>query len=345
MPVAKLPSVIGGLSAIIAIGSGLGTILAGPIESALGWRFLFWIPMVLFIISGIAASLFIPESRLRTGGRINWLAAVLLSLWLVCLLLPLSAGRQWGWTSPGVIGLFIAAVLFFIGWVIVELRSSNPVIDMRMMRLPGVWTTNLAALLIGASMYGIFAFLPQLAQLPASAGFGCGASVTQSGLLMLPMLVTMAIAGFASGPMVNVIGFRMQLAAGAACLAVSSASLSLLHATPLEVTIASGVFGIGLGLSIAAMASLIVQNVPAGQTGVASGMNSNVRTIGGAIGTAVMSALITGNLQPNGQPAETGFTIGFLAMGLLAAIAVAVSFLVPVVRREPAITIVATAEV
>ena len=332
-PAARIPSIIGALSAIMAIGSGLGTILAGPIEASVGWRGLFWIPMLLFVASAIATRLVVPESPVRNGGRINWLAAILLAGWLVTLLLPLSFGTRWGWASTNVIGLLLAAVVLFATWMAVEIRSANPLIDMKLMRLPGIWTNNLIALLFGASMFGVWAFLPQLAQLPASAGFGFGASVTQSGLLILPMLVTMAIAGFASGPLVPVVGFKYQLAAGAAFVALSSAGIALFHASQWELALAGAVFGLGLGFGIAAMASLIVQTAPAGQTGVASGMNSNLRTIGGAIGAALMSALVTGNLQANGQPAEAGFVAGFLAMAALATLAMAVAFLVPGTRR------------
>ena len=332
-PSARMPSIIGALSAIMGIGSGLGTVLAGPIESAFGWRGLFWIPMILFVASATATRFVVPESPQRTGGKINWLAAVLLAGWLVSLLLPLSFGTRWGWASTNVIGLFIAAAVLFAAWIAVEVRSANPLIDMKLMRLPGIWTNNLTALLFGASMFGVWAFLPQLAQLPASAGFGFGASVTQSGLLMLPMLVAMAVAGFASGPIVPVVGFKYQLALGAAFVALSSAALALFHASQWEVSVAGAVFGLGLGFGIAAMASLIVQTAPAGQTGVASGMNSNLRTIGGAIGAALMSALVTGNLQANGQPAEIGFVTGFFAMAGLATLAIAVAFLVPGTRR------------
>jgi len=332
-PTARMPSIIGALSAIIGIGSGLGTILAGPIEGLFGWRGLFWIPMILFVLSAAATRLVVPESPTRTGGRINFVAAILLAGWLVSLLLPLSFGTRWGWASSNVIGLFSAAVVLFAAWMVVEIRSANPLIDMKLMRLPGIWTNNLTALLFGASMFGVFAFLPQLAQLPASAGFGFGATVTQSGLLMLPMLVAMAVAGFASGPIVHVVGFKYQLAMGAAFVAVSSAALALFHATQWEVSAAGAVFGLGLGFGIAAMASLIVQTAPAGQTGVASGMNSNLRTIGGAIGAALMSALVTGHLQANGQPAEIGFVAGFFAMSALATLAIAVAFLVPGTRR------------
>jgi MFS family permease len=340
-PAAKLPGMIGAVSAIIAIGSGLGTVLAGPIDALFGWRALFWIPMLVFLGGAAATRLVVPESEVRNGGSINWLAATLMAGWLVALLLPLSFGTQWGWTSPSVIGLGLAAVLLFAGWVMVETRASNPLIDMKLMRLTPIWTNNLASLLFGAAMFGVFAFLPQLAQMPAAAGFGFGASVTESGFLILPMTLAMAVAGFLSGRVSAVIGAKYQLVGAAAAVALASVALALLHDSPLEIMLAGGLFGIGLGFGVAATASLIVLTAPAGQIGVASGMNSNLRTIGGSIGAALMSALVTGNLQANDLPAEAGFTQGFLAMGGLAAIAILVALLVP--DHRPAAAPVAAA--
>jgi len=333
LPAHRVPAAIGALSAVIAVGSGLGTVLAGPIVSSLGWRWLFWIPMIATVIGCILAAVAIPESNSRSGGRINWLAATLLAGWLVSLLLPLSEGMVWGWGSPLVIGLFVGAAALLAVWIVVEVRSRNPLIDMRIMRLPGVWTVNLAALFVGAAMFGIFAFFPRFVQTPASAGYGFGASVSESGLLMVPMLVTMAVAGFVSGPIGRRIGFTAQLVGGAALIALSGFGFAFLHRTTLELSIEASVVGLGLGIAYAAMTSLIVQAVPASQTGVASGMNANIRTIGGALGSTVMAAIVTSHLQPSGLPTEPGYTAGYSVLALLSLGAVAAGLILPVLRR------------
>ncbi|MBL8593636.1 MAG: MFS transporter, partial [Devosia sp.] len=179
-PPARVPSAVGILSAVIAVGSGAGTILAGPIVDLFGWHGLFWVPLAVVAVTASLAQLFVPESPVRSGGTINWLAASLLAGWLIALLLPLSLGTRWGWGSPAVIGLFAAALVLAAAWVTVEVRSSNPVIDMKMMRLPAVWTSNLVALLFGAAMFAVWVFLPQLIQVPSSAGYGFGATVSEA---------------------------------------------------------------------------------------------------------------------------------------------------------------------
>ena len=224
----------------------------------------------------------------------------------------ISQGAAWGWASARVLGLLALAVVLLVGWLVAELRSANPLIDMRMMRLPGVWTTNLVALLYGASMFAVYAFLPQFVQTPTAAGYGFGASISQAGLLMLPMLVAMFVAGVVAGRLQAVFSAKAQLATGATFNVVAAALLALAHDTRWQVAIAGGLFGLGIGLAFASMANLIVASVPASQTGVATGMNANIRTIGGAIGAAVVSGVITANPQANGLPREAGFTTGFL---------------------------------
>jgi len=333
-PAHRVTSAVGIMAAVIATGSGLGIVLAGPIVGALDWRWLFWIPMIVVTVVGVLAKFVIPASPVRSPGRINWLAAVLLSGWLVALLLPLSKATTWGWGSTRTLGLLGLAVVLLVAWLVAEVRSANPLIDMRMMRLPAVWTTNLVSLLFGAAMFGIFAFLPQLMQVPTASGYGFGASVTEAGLLMLPMMVTMAVFGSASGPLTRWISSKIQLVAGSALAALSSFSLATEHGTRPMVALAGGVFGIGLGLVYSSMISLIVQSVPRHQTGAASGMNTNIRTIGASIGTAIVSSIVTSHATATGLPAESGYTESFLILSAVALAAIAVALLVPTARRR-----------
>ncbi|TCO48373.1 EmrB/QacA subfamily drug resistance transporter [Kribbella antiqua] len=336
-PADRVPSLVGVMSAVIAAGGGLGIVLAGPIVESLGWRWLFWIPLAVIVVAGLMARRYVPESPNRVPGRIDWLAAALLSGWLVALLLPLSAGRSWGWGSARTIGLFAAAVVLLACWIAVELRSRNPLIDMRMMRLPAVWTTNLVALLFGAAMFAVYAFVPQFMQIPTVAGFGFGSSVSQAGLLMLPMLVTMAVSGSLSGPIAPWFSVKSQVVWGSALSLVASIAFAEFHDEPWQVAISTAVFGLGLGLAYASMTSLIVQSVPREQTGVATGMNANIRTIGGSIGTALASSIITGHLQPTGLPAEAGFTDTFLLLAAFSAAAVLLALAIPTARRTRAL--------
>jgi len=330
-PAARVPGTIGALSAIMAVGSGLGTVIAGPASEFVGWRGLFLLPIALTAAALLLTALGMKETAKQPGVRLNGGAAVLLSAWLVALLLPLSSGNTWGWGSPLTIALFALAAVLLAVWITVELRSSNPLVDMRMMRLPAVWSTNLTALLTGAAMFGIWAFLPRLAETPTSSGFGIGASVTAAGLIMLPMLVTMATVGFVAGPLARVIPFGAQLTIGALMSAGASLSIAAFHENAVQLAIAAAVLGLGTGLVTSSTPNLIVRSVPAHQTGIATGMNANIRTIGGALGTTIFSAVVASGAGASGST-ESGFVAAFVVGAALAT----AGALAPVIARPRA---------
>ena len=337
-PREKVSGAVGTIAALAAAGAGLGIVLAGPIVDALDYHWLFWFPMIILVLAGIAAQIVVPASPVRSHGTISIKGAFLLSAWLVALLLAISEGRSWGWTSGRVLGLLAVAVVLAVVWIVVESRSASPLIDMKMMRLPAVWTTNLVALLFGVAMYATFAFLPSFLQTPSSAGYGFGASVTRSGLILLPSSIAMFALGLASGRLSARFGSKAVLVTGAMISVVTFALLTFAHSSTWEILLAMVIQGVGFGLAFAAMSNLIVAAVPPEQTGVASGMNANIRTIGGSIGAAVMSSIVTSGLRPDGLPREAGYTHGFAMITGAAVLAALATLLVPAVRRGPAST-------
>ena len=328
-PTDKVAGAIGVIAALTAAGAGLGIVLAGPIVDALDYHWLFWIPMIALVLAGIAAKIVVPESPVRLPGRLNWGAAVLLSGWLVALLVPISEAPTWGWGSGAVIGLILLAVVLAVAWIVVERRSSHPLIDMRMMRIPAVWTANLVALLFGVGMYATFAFLPEFLQTPPTAGYGFGVSITHSGLILLPLSVMMFAFGAASGRLTLRFGGKAVLVAGATISVVPFVLLVVAHAHQWEIVLAMALMGAGFGLAFSAMSNLIVAGVAPGQTGVASGMNANIRTIGGSIGAAVMSSIVTASAHHGGLPQESGYTHGFELLTGAAVAAALAALLVP----------------
>jgi EmrB/QacA subfamily drug resistance transporter len=331
-PAEKVAGAVGALASLTAVGAGLGIVLAGPIVDVLGYPWLFWLPLILTVVAAVSAVLFVPESPVRTPGRISWLPAVLLSGWLVALLVALSQAPTWGWGSSSVIGLLVVAAVLAAGWVIAELRAATPLIDMKMMRRTAVWTNNLVALLLGVGMYATFAFLPEFVQTPSSAGYGFGASITRSGLMLLPSAVTMFVVGMFAGRLARLLGGKVLVVAGCLIGAVAMAILALAHAHVWEIYLSSAIMGVGFGLAFSAMSALVVAAVPTSQTGVASGMNANIRTIGGSIGAAVMASIVTSQLEPSGLPKESGYTTGFAVMAAGLVLAALAGLLIPSAR-------------
>ena len=328
-PREKVAGAIGLSAAMIAVGSGLGITVAGPIVSHLSWHWLFIIPLMLIIPAAVATHLLVPESPVQTAGGVSVRGALLLSGWLVTLLLGISQGSSWGWLSVRTVGLFLISAVTAFVWVRVESRSESPLIDMQMMRLPAVWTTNLTALLLGVTMYSVMAFLPAFMQTPRSAGYGYGATIVTSGVLMLPSSITMFVIGLYSGRLAGRFGSKLQVVAGAMIAALSFLLMAFAHGEAWEMSIETGLMGLGVGAAFSALSNLVVESVPDHQTGVASGMNANIRTIGGSIGSQVCGTLIAVGVVGTALPKESGYVAAFIFLTVVSLVAALAAAFIP----------------
>ncbi len=327
-PADQVAGSIGLLSAILGIGAGVGIVAGGLIVEHLGWQWLFWLPLVVIAVAAFCTWRFVPESPVRIPGRPSWLAAILMSVGISTLLIAVSQTTAWGWTSSRTFALFATGVLVCCAWVMVELRSKTPLIDMTMMRIRGVWTTNVTAFLLGAGMYSSFIIFPQFAQLPTSTGFGFGASVVVSGLYLLPSTLGMVVVGFSAGRIAARFGSKAAVVAGSAITAAAFGLIAVAHEHPYDMLLSASLLGIGVGLAFAALGNLIVQAVPPEQTGVAGGMNTVMRTIGGAIGGQLAATFIAGHTAA-GVATVTGFEETFLMATLFLVLCTFAGLLIP----------------
>ncbi|MCE4027075.1 MFS transporter [Microbacterium sp. Au-Mic1] len=336
LPRERVTGAIGVVSAVIGIGGAAGTVLAGPLADLVGWRGTFAVPFLVAALGAFLTLAAVRDSGARARGRVNTRSSVLLSTWLVALLVPLSTGSRWGWTSPAVLALFGLAVLAFAAWIVSELRSAEPLVDLRLLASPAIWPVNAASLLIGAGVFAFWGYLPQFLELSASAG-GSGLTVRDAGLMLVPMLIGMSGVGFATGALNRILSLRTLLVIGALLMGASGASAALAHSSPWQLALAGAGFGIGCGLAYAASAGIVVQSVPASVTGVATGVNANLRTIGSAIGSAATGAIVFGS-APHGT--GSGFAT---AWGLVAVVTILAGAIVWAVRTRPRVTTSATA--
>jgi EmrB/QacA subfamily drug resistance transporter len=334
-PADRVAGSIGLMSAILGIGSGLGLVVGGLIDEHLSWHWLFWIPLPAMVLAAVCTWRYIPESRVRSPGRVNWVAAALLTTGMSGLLLAIAQTTAWGWTDPRTLALLAAGLAVCAVWIVVEVRSRNPLIDMTMMRVRGVWTANLAAFLLGGGLYAWFLLIPQFAQLPTSTGFGYGASVVAAGLYLLPCAVGMGVLGSLAGRVERRFTSRRALIAGAAISAVACGWLTLTSRHPYDMLVSSALLGVGIGLAFSALGNLIVQAVPPSQTGVASGMNTVLRTLGGALGGGIAATFVAGRVV-HGLPALVGFTATFAMAALFLAGCVVAGLLIPAPARAVA---------
>jgi EmrB/QacA subfamily drug resistance transporter len=325
-PADRVAGSIGLISSILGIGGGCGLVIGGLIAEHLNWHWLFWLPLAVTLLAAFFTWRYIPESPVRTPGHVNWPAAALMSTGMCCVLIAIAQATVWGWGDTRTLLLFAAGLAVCAAWVSVEVRSREPLVDMAMMRVRGVWTTNLTAFLLGAGLYASFIVYPQFAQLPEGTGFG--ASVVVSSLYLLPAAFSMGLLGTVAGRIAHRFGSKPALLVGSAITAVAFGWLAVAHRHPYDMLISSTVFGIGIGLAFAALGNLIVQAVPPSQTGVATGMNTVMRTLGGALGGQLSATFIVEHMR-GGLPTVTGFVDTFVMATMFLVVCVLAGMLIP----------------
>jgi EmrB/QacA subfamily drug resistance transporter len=336
-PRERVGPAIGLISATFGIGGGAGLVLAGVIVDHLDYTWIFWLSLVVILGAVVAAHFFVPESPVKTPARIDWAGAALMGSGLGAGLLAVSEGNHWGWGSWQVLGLLALSAVLLVIWTRFELRVREPLVDIRMLRMRGVWTTNVTGLMVGFGMFGSFLLVPQLVQLPEATGFGFGATVTQAGLFLLPSSVVMLFAGPFAGWLGTRLGSRTPVLLGIGILTFGFVQIAVLHDEPWHIYLSSFFTGLGIGLSFAAMATLIVQAVPQSQTGVATGMNTIMRSVGGALGAQISASIVGAHVGAAGLPTEDGFVLAFAVSAGALALAFAAALLIPRRPREPVV--------
>ena len=335
LPAEKRAVGIGLVSATFGIGGGIGLPLSGVIVDHASMSLLFWIGLMA-VPAALAVWFLVPPSPARERTSVDWRGAAVLSVGLVAVLLGITKANQWGWGSTQTLGIIIggAAVLGFFARL--QLRTRNPLVDMRVFVERPVLATNGTGFLVGVAMFGSFLLVPAFAQTPESSGYGFGMSTTQAGLVMLPSAAMMLIAGPLGGKLGTRIGFRAVLALGAVLCALSFGILAAAHGHVWEF-IASGILmGFGISFAFASMANLIVASVDPREVGIATGMNTVLRTIGGAFGSALVAALLSADTIPGTAaiPTESAYTEAFAVSTIGATLALAAALAIPRVRAR-----------
>jgi xanthine/uracil permease len=188
----------------------------------MSWRWLFVIGAVGIAVAVVLVHRFVPESPIKTPSRVDFLGASLLSAGLIAMLLALTEGDSWGWTSARTLGLAAAATVLLIAWGVAELRVAEPMVDMRMLARREVLFTNISALIAGFAMFGAFVLVPNFVEMahgfPRSVqrvvDYGFDASATKAGLYLLPSSITLLFAGPLTGLIGRRVGYKWPLSAG-----------------------------------------------------------------------------------------------------------------------------------
>ena len=313
IPADRLRSTIAILSVTAATGVGLGYYMTGLIADAFSYRVAFGVAAVLAAAATFMAWAAVPSSIPERTVGVDWGGAAMLAIALGTLLLALSEGDQWHWSSPSVLGLIAVAVVFGVAWVVFEHRLQHPLVELKYLRVRNVFVANVVAILLSFGMFIALTLVIRLVQTPASAGYGFHVSTATTGLLIMPL----SIATLVSSRAAVVIGRRFSQSAvmvtGALAVTVGMLLLAL-HRNHLgEVCVSMALLGVGVGMTYAAMPALIMRAVPVEETGSATGLNQTMRIVGGSLGSALGATLLAAQTTPgSGLPRAHGFTLTFL---------------------------------
>ncbi|RMI30918.1 MFS transporter [Nocardia stercoris] len=328
-PREQLTTAIGVVSGTMGVGGTVGMLVTGAIaQHTTNPHPIFWIVAAMAAATLAIITVTISDTGARHGGRPDIVGALLLAGLLTCLLLGISEGPSWGWGSTRVVALLIGAVVLTAVWVVAELKVAQPLVRMQLLAGPKSLSANLISVLLGFAMYGSFTLISNFVQAPHDKlGYGLSGSVLDVGLYGLPSTALMTFFSFRAGRIVARIGAAYTLAIGSLFAAASAGWLAVSNGHVYDMLASNALQGTGFGIAYAALGTLAVQHVPMSESGIASGINSLVRTTGGAVAGAVTASLLsTFTITGTHIPALHGYTLSFviLAVAALAGAAVAV---------------------
>ncbi|MEV6350756.1 MFS transporter [Actinoplanes sp. NPDC051851] len=315
LPAAKLTNGMAIVASTLGVGGGVALVASGLLtQDGADYRRIFWLCVAASAVV-LALACTLPR-RPGAGGRVDVVGAVVLSAGLVSLLLPISQGHSWGWTSARVLILFAAAVVILVGFYLLERRTAAPLVSVEMLRHRPILVTNLAAMSVGFAMFALQLATSYFVQSPSAyTGFGFSASVLQASVIyLMPGAITSIVVGPIAGVMVSRMGPRAVLAIACGIGAVSMTSLTFLHADKGETIAGFVVASVAVAMAYASMPALLVSHVHAHETGIANSVNSIMRTIGGTIGSALVITILAAQTKTYGAvalPTENAYRLSY----------------------------------
>ncbi len=325
------------VSATLGVGGAVGLPVAALIAQNFDYHYLFWLATALAIVAIVLVGSVVPVSTLRAGGRFDFLGAVGFGIGLVGILLAISKGGEWGWTSPTTLGLLIGGVVVLLVWGVVELRTTDALVDLRVAARRPVLLTNLASISVGFAFFITTAALPVLLEAPTSTGVGLGQTLIVSSLCLMPLGLVMFAMSPVAARLSTARGPRTSLILGGLIITVAFAVAIWLHSEIWHVILVSTIVGFGVGFAYSAMPTLIMRVVPPTETAAANGLNSVMRTLGSTIAATVVGLIISSHLVISGGtaiPTSEAFRIIFTIGSSVALVGAIVAFFIPRRGRE-----------
>lgn len=323
------------VSATLGVGGAIGLPIAAIIAENLDWHYLFWLAALLSVATVALVVWIIPVSTLKTAGRFDFVGSIVFAIALVSILLSISKGGEWGWSNPLTLGLLAGGFLVLIGWGWFELRTRDPLIDLRVAARRPVLLTNLTSITIGFAFFITTAALPVLLEAPTTTGVGLGQTLLIASLCLMPLGIVMFLLSPVAARLSKARGPRTSLILGGAVIAISFAVGTLLMSEVWHVILISTLVGVGVGFAYAAMPTLIMHSVPPSETAAANGLNSVMRTLGSTVAASVVGVILSSDVvRSDGIDIPTAAAFQWVFTAGAAVVLVGVIFAVFIPRRE-----------
>ena len=332
LPPERLGTAVALMSATMGVGGAVGLPIAAYLAINADWHALFWLAAGLGVLGVPLIAWLVPGDVLRSAGRLDVLGAIGLAIGLTGILLFVSRGADWGWTSPLTLTTIVGGIVVLLLWGWYQMRAKDPLLDLRVAARPAVLFTNIAAIGMGFALFSSNVAFPQLLELPVASGSGFGLDMMQAALVVMPAGIVMMIISPLSGWLERTVGPRPLFTAGTAMIVLAYAFVLLWSSEVWHVFVANLIIGVGIGCTFAAMPMIIMRSVPAHETGASNGLNALFRSVGTSSASAVMGGVLAAMTTDfNGQaiPSRAAFDVCFwLAVGA-GVIALVLSLFIP----------------
>jgi MFS family permease len=328
----RVDAAIALISATLGVGGAIGLPLSAIITQYADWHLLFWLAAGLGAIVFALVLWIVPVSVLRTAGRFDYLGAAGLTIGLLGVMLAISRGNEWGWASAPVLACGLGGIAVLLAWGWYELRTRDPLLDLRVAGRRPVLLTNLASVAMGFSLFASNVLYPQILELPVAVGAGFGLSLLASSLVVMPSGLVMMLLSPVSGRIAHRIGPRILLLLGALALVAAYAYTLIWHSEVWQLVVANILIGVGIGFGYASMPMLIMRSVPPTETGASNGLNALFRSLGTSTAAAVVAAVLATFATEQGGvqvPTPWAFQLSFILGGIAAVVAFGVGLFIP----------------